>query len=182
MEAVIVVDVINEFVYGNISSKRARRILEPLRNFLDKAREHKIPIIYVSDSHLPLDPEIKVWGKHAMKGTGSAKIVEEVEPREGDYILEKRTYSGFYETGLDLLLRGLKVDTLIITGLYLEICVKHTVADAFFRNYRIIIPKDCVESFEDSSYEKELEYLKMIYGAKIVSSNNIIASWAKLNS
>jgi len=77
-----------------------------------------------------------------MKGTEGSELVDELMPKEGDYVLEKRAYSAFHETGLDMLLRALGVYTVILTGLHTNICVRHTAADAFFKGYRIIVPID----------------------------------------
>lgn len=77
-----------------------------------------------------------------MKGTEGSELVDELKLKEGDYVLEKRAYSAFHETGLDMLLRTIGVDTVILTGLHTNICVRHTAADAFFKGYRIIVPKD----------------------------------------
>ena len=99
---------------------------------------------------------------------------DELKPDEKDHVLEKRCYSGFFETGLDLLLRDLKVDTVIITGLHTHICCRHTAADAFFRGYKIIIPRDGVEAFTAKDHEEGLEYLKNIYDAEIKTVDEII--------
>ena len=64
-------------------------------------------MIYSSDAHLTVDFELKKWGGHALRGTQGAEVIPELKPAESDYVLEKRTYSGFFETGLDPLLRKL---------------------------------------------------------------------------
>ena len=72
------------------------------------ARKNNTPVIYSVDSHFPQDVEVvRKWGKNAIKGTEGAEVLVELEPDKIiDYIVEKRTYSGFYETGLDPLLRS----------------------------------------------------------------------------
>lgn len=177
MDAVLVIDMLKDFVYGKLKCERATRIIPNIKKLLDEARVHNVPVIYVGDAHLPNDPEIKLWGFHAMKNSEGAQIIDELAPREGDYILEKRTYSAFHETGLDLLLRQLNVDTVIITGLHTNICDRHTAADAFFRGYKIKVPEDCVDSFTEKDHIEGIEYLKKIYGAEITASNEIIKSW-----
>jgi Amidases related to nicotinamidase len=179
MEAVLVIDMLKDFVYGSLKCERAHRIIPNIKKLLEEARKHNIPVIYIGDAHLPTDPEISLWGPHAMKGTEGAKIIDELAPTEKDYILEKRTYSGFHETGLDLLLRSLNVKTVIITGLHTNICDRHTAADAYFRGYKIKVPEDCVDSFTEQDHIEGLEYLKRIYGAEITTSNKIIESWKK---
>ncbi|MGB9725271.1 MAG: isochorismatase family protein [Fervidicoccaceae archaeon] len=173
--AVLVIDMLKEFVTGRLGSERARRIVSPLSEFLEKAREAGAFIIYVKDSHLPrIDFELRKWGDHAIKGSEDAEIVRELSPKEGDYVIEKRRYSAFFMTDLDLLLRELGVDTLILTGVSTDICVMHTAADAFYRGYRIIVPRDLVESMSEEGQEKGLKAMKELYGAEIVTSSEAL--------
>lgn len=178
-EAIIVDDILEEFVYGKISSPRARNIIGPTKKLLEKARKAKIPVIYVSDAHLPSDPEIKVWGPHAMKGTKGAQVVKNLSPQKSDYAFEKRVYSSFQGTGLELLLHDLGVDTVTIVGLLTEICVRHSAADAFMFGFKIKIPQDCVEALSEKAQREGLEYLKSMYGAEITTSTKLIQSWKK---
>jgi nicotinamidase-related amidase len=178
-EAVIVVDMLEEFVNGRLGNERTRSILPALRRFLASARQAGKAVVYVGDAHLPSDPEMAIWGPHAMKGSPEAETVEELQPQPGDYVLEKRTYSAFYETGLDLLLRSLGVDTVVITGLHTNICDRHTAADAFARGYRIVVPEDCVNAFTEEDHRSGLEYLKAIYGARITTSDELVQEWAQ---
>jgi len=107
-------------------------------------------------------------------GTKGAEVIDELKPAESDFIIRKRRYSAFYETDLDLLLRELKVDTLVVVGLVTDICVQHTVADAFFRGYRIIIPKDCVEALTEEAQERGIKYLQRIYGCEITTVSDLM--------
>jgi nicotinamidase-related amidase len=121
--------------------------------------------------------ELGLWGEHGMAGSEGAEVIPELEPREGDYVLGKRTYSAFYETGLDPLLRSQGVNKVIITGLHTNICDRHTAADAFFRGYKIVVVEDGVEAFSDKDHLEGLEYLRKIYGAEIKKADDIIREW-----
>ena len=115
--AVIVIDMLNDFVTGPIASPRIHHIIEPIKDLCDYARKHNMPVIYSNDSHTPeVDKEFKVWGPHAVVGTKGAEVIDELEPQPGDHIIPKKTYSGFFQTPLELVLRELDVDTVIITG------------------------------------------------------------------
>ena len=171
--AVIVIDMLEDFVNGSLKNDRAKRIIPNIAKLLAYARKHDWVVIYSNDAHLPGDPEEKVWGPHALAGTPGAQVIRELKPKAGDYVLGKRTYSSFYETGLDLILREHGVDSVIITGQHTHICVRHTSADAFARNYSIVIPEDCVESFSDEDHNGGLAYLKMCYAAKIVKTSDL---------
>ena len=88
--AVIVVDMLNDFVTGPMASPRVKTIIEPIRELCAKARKQGIPIIYTNDSHTPeLDTEFKLWGPHAVEGTKGAKVIAELKPKKGDIIIPK---------------------------------------------------------------------------------------------
>ena len=172
--AVIVVDMLNDFVKGELSCEQSEAIVPPIRALLSDARREGVPIFYCNDHHIPdVDPELKLWGHHAIAGTEGAKIVSEVAPQHGDYVILKHCYSGFFQTDLQLLLNSLGIKNLIITGLYTNICVRHTAADAFCWGYQIYVPKDCVCAFTPEEYEGDIAYLKTVYGATILSSDKI---------
>jgi len=178
--AIIIIDMLNDFVTGALQVERAKSIIKPMQRLAVTARKNNVPIIYSNDAHYPQDVEItRKWGNHAIKGTEGAQVIMELKPEEGkDYIVEKRTYSGFYETGLDPLLRSLYkgegVKTLVLAGLHTHMCVRHTAADAFFRGYQIIIAKDGVEAFTQEDQDQGLRYLEYVYNAKVMVINDII--------
>jgi len=179
MEAVIVIDMLNDFVTGDIKCVRADRIIPKIKRLIRGARRKDVPVIYSNDAHLPNDFEMGRWGRHAIKGTKGAEVIPELKPTEKDYVVEKRVYSGFFETGLDSLLRSLHAETVILTGLHTHLCVRHTAADAFFRGYKIIIPNDAVESFTEKDHKEGLEYLKYAYNAEVTETDKIIERWEK---
>jgi nicotinamidase-related amidase len=178
--AVILIDVQNDFFSGVLKIKRATNIIEPLQRLVVAARKNQVPVIYSIDAHYPQDVEItRKWGSHAIKGTEGAEVIPELAPDKAlDYVVEKRTYSGFYETGLDPLLRSLYkgdgVKTVILGGLHTNMCIRHTSADAFFRGYHIVIPEDGVEAFNEEDHRQGLKYLDYVYNAKVMLTNDII--------
>ncbi len=183
--AVVLVDVQNDFVTGALKVKRAKDVIAPLQRLVVAARKNGVPVIYSVDAHYPQDVEVvRKWGIHAVKGTVGAEVVAELEPDKAkDYVVEKRTYSGFYETGLDPLMRSLYdgegVKTVVLGGLHTQMCVRHTAADAFFRGYHIVVAKDGVEAFTQEDQEQALKYLEYVYNAKIMMVNEIIREIVK---
>lgn len=172
--AVIVIDMLNDFVTGPIASPRVHHIIPEIKNLCDKARAQGIPVIYTNDCHTPeIDKEFKVWGPHAVEGTPGAEIITELAPCKGDFIVPKKTYSGFYETTLELILRELGVDTVVITGWQADCCCRHTSADAFFRGFGIVVPRETTDTTTEEGYQGGLEYIKNIYGATICSVNDL---------
>jgi len=173
--ALIVIDMINDFVTGVFKSDRAAKIVPNVKTLLDFARKKKIPIVYATDAHLPnVDPEFDVWGSHAVAGTWGAEIVDELKPHRGDFRVLKRKYSAFQGTDLDQLLRELKVGTVVLTGVVTDICIQHTAADAFFRGYKIIVPKDCVEAVDQPTQEAAIKFLRKAYGPEITTSEELM--------
>ena len=76
--AVIVIDMLNDFVTGPIASPRVNHIIKPIKELCDKARANGIPVIYANDSHTPeVDKEFKVWGPHAVEGTPGAEVIDQ---------------------------------------------------------------------------------------------------------
>jgi nicotinamidase-related amidase len=177
--AILVVDMLNDFVYGKLKCKRAERIIPNIKQLLDFARKNGVPIFFCNDEHLPIDTyEIKLWGPHAMKGTGGAKVIDELKPRKSDYVIPKRTYSAFDGTGLDKALKGVYngrgANAVIITGLHTNICDRHTAYDAFVRDLDVIVPEDGVDAFTEGDHVSGLDYLKRVYGAKINKVSDVI--------
>jgi nicotinamidase-related amidase len=166
---------INDFVTGVFKNDRAVKIIPNIRSLLTYAREQKIPVIYATDAHLPnADPEFDVWGSHAVAGTWGAEIVDELKPQSSDFHVPKRKYSAFQGTDLDQLLRELKVDTVILTGVLTDICIQHTAADAFFKGYKIIVPQDCVDSTNAPTNEAAIKFLIKAYGSEITTSKELL--------
>ena len=100
MKALVVIDMLNDFVTGKIANPRAERIIPNVQELLARARADRREwlVVYANDAHMPNDFELKVWGEHAMAGTPGAEIIPELAAEPGDFVLPKRTYSSFHET------------------------------------------------------------------------------------
>ena len=166
--AVIVVDMLNDFVTGALRCARAERIIVPLQRLLTAARAADVPVLYANDAHLPgIDKEFRLWGPHAVRGSQGAEVIPALAPGPTDHVVPKRRYSAFRGTDLALRLRELGVDTVILTGLHCHLCVRHTAADAYDLDLRIVVPTDATEAFTEADYADGLAYLKMAYGADL---------------
>ena len=173
--AILVIDMIREFVTGRLGGPHAQGVVPGIKRLVDAARRFGSPVIYVTDAHLPgVDHEFEIWGSHAVAGSPEAEMVPELEPEESDQHLYKRRYSAFYATGLDALLRELKVDTVILTGVLTNICIQHTAADAYFRRYKVVVPTDCVNALTPEEQETSLAFMKRMYNAMLTDSSKVI--------
>jgi nicotinamidase-related amidase len=177
MQAVLVVDMIKEFVTGKLGFEGARAIVGNLRKLLDAARSHGIPVFYICDSHKPGDPELKIWGEHAMAGSESAEVIPDLTPQTGEPTLFKRTYSAFFETGLHETLQKKKIRELVVVGVVTDICIQHSVADALFRGYGAIVLEDCTAAIDERGHQSALDYMRRVYGAKVMQLSELMASW-----
>ncbi|MBR5699469.1 MAG: cysteine hydrolase, partial [Bacteroidales bacterium] len=163
--AILVVDMLNDFVTGALGCDRARDIVPATAELLKAARAKDVPVIFCNDAHRPgIDRELKLWGDHALVGTPGAEVIPELDLCEKDYVVPKRRYSGFFQTDLDILLKELGVKTVVITGLHTHMCCRHTSADAYCLGYDVVVAKEATNSFTEEDYLGGLAYLKTCYG------------------
>lgn len=174
--AILVVDMLNDFVTGALTCDRAKAIVPATAKLLDAARAAGVPVIFCNDAHIPgIDRELKIWGDHALAGTKGAEVIPELNLCSKDYVVPKRRYSGFFQTDLDILLKELGVQTVIMTGLHAHMCVRHTSADAFCLGYDVVVAKEATDSFTEEDYKNGLAYLKLCYGADAYTNDELIA-------
>lgn len=183
--AILVVDMLEDFVRGELGDEKFEKVIPPLRNLVETARERNVPVVYCNDSHEKDDPEIDLWGEHAMKGTEGAKVIEELEPGEKDEIVEKSCYGCFEGTDLDDRLKnmyeGRGVDTVVVTGLHTHLCDRHTAYGAFARGYDVIFVEDATDAFTQEQHQEGLEYAEEYYGAEIKSSKELVEELKNLD-
>ncbi|WP_417802721.1 cysteine hydrolase family protein [Thermophilibacter provencensis] len=136
-----------------------------------------VPVIFCNDAHVRgLDRELELWGEHGI--AGESRIFPEVEVGEGDIVIPKRRYSGFFQTDLDLTLRELGVTTVIAVGADTNICVLHTLADAYFNNYASVVVTDATMTFLCGTQEGALEHCEKCYGSQPVTVAELEAALA----
>ncbi|WP_165045293.1 MULTISPECIES: cysteine hydrolase family protein [unclassified Adlercreutzia] len=140
------------------------------------AREQGMPVIFTNDAHLPgLDRELELWGPHGIANTPEAQTSPLLNPQKSDFTVEKRRYSAFFQTGLRLLLDELGVRALICCGMDTNICVRHTVADAYFNNFDVVVVSDATATFLVGNQEEGLEYMKACYAAAVINTEEACA-------
>ena len=182
MKALIVIDMLEDFVHGALANPRAHTILGPLRQLLDHARADGWVVVFSNDAHEPGDPELSIWGEHAMAGTTGAQVIHELEPIPDDreVLCPKRAYGAFDGTDLNARLRALGVDEVVLAGQHTHICVRHTAYGALRLGYTITIPSDAVCAFEGVDEQDALAYLRSVYGARITTVAKLVHEPAAL--
>jgi nicotinamidase-related amidase len=176
VKALIVLDMLDDFVHGALANSRALAIIPPIQGLLAHARDEGWVVVFSNDAHHPDDPELKVWGEHAMAGTPGARVIAELEPRPGELISPKRGYGAFDGTGLDEELRSLGVEEVVLTGQHAHICVRHSAYGALLRGYEITVPRDAVTAFEGVDLDDAIEYLRTIYAARITTVHELVGA------
>jgi nicotinamidase-related amidase len=153
--ALIVVDMQNDFVRpeGKLFVPDAPATVPKIQALLAFARQHGLFTVFTQDTHYPGDPEFPIWGEHCVAGTWGWQIIDELAPREGELVLQKRRYDAFYGTPLDHELRLRKIEQLIICGTVASICVHYTAASAALRWYGVIIPVDATSALHPFDLE-----------------------------
>lgn len=175
MKALIIIDMLNDFVDGSLANPRAEAIVPALERLLAHARREGWVVVFSNDAHEPGDPEIAVWGEHGMAGTPGAEVIPELAPRLGEreIVSPKRFYGAFDSTGLEEQLRALGVDEVVLAGQHTHICVRHTSYEAFRRGFRITVARDAVCTFEGVDEEQALDYLRGVYGASVTTVDEL---------
>ena len=144
-------------------------------SIVNEARKINMPVIFSNDAHLlNVDNELKLWGNHGIKDSEAAKVLDEFGLQETDYIVPKRRYNGFFQTDLDLLLRELNIDTLIVCGADTNICVLQTLAGAYFLNYKTIVAADACATFLIGNQEQGLEYFSKCYDSRVILTEEVL--------
>nr|WP_217359637.1 cysteine hydrolase [Ruegeria arenilitoris] len=139
------------------------------RDLVDAAHDNNVPVIFVQEIHRPdkidfgreLDGDEDI---HCLEGDPRTEVAkDEMGYRKGDYIVLKRRYSAFFGTDFEILLRGLKVDTLLLCGGLTDVCVHYTFVDGHQSDYFCRVVEDCVGGSSFQAHEaalKAMEYLQ----------------------
>lgn len=169
-KAVIVIDMLVDFIYflGNLYiGDEAAQVIFPIVDLVETERAAGSPIIYLCDSHRREDAEFDMFPSHCVEGTKGAGIVSELTPHEDDIIIPKRRYSGFAGTDLDITLRELGIDELVLVGVCTNICVLYTAADARNLHYEVSVPRNCVASFDAEAHGWALKEMERTLGVNV---------------
>lgn len=180
--ALVVLDMLNDFVDGALANRAAVPIIDPIAALAAKARlDPNWVVVFVNDAHQPDDLEFKVFGEHALVGSGGAAVVPALAPREGDIVVPKRFYSAFTQTDLDATLRVHNVERMVITGQHTNCCCRHTAYDAFIRGIETVVASDATCVFEplardnyDQVQQDALAYLDTFYKSAVISSEDLL--------
>ncbi len=156
--AQIVVDMQNDFVAPGapMQSPAGHAMVPHLKQALACCREYGIPIIYTAHVHRPGGADLGLLahdqriaqGNALVAGSPGVAIFPEIAPRDDEIVITKHRFSAFYGTDLEIILRGLGVTTVVITGVTTENCCHATARDAFFRDFQVVFLSDATATVD----------------------------------
>ena len=181
------------FAAAGIPIHGIQGVVEPIARLLPAARRAGLTVAYLAmqfapdladaggpdapnfRKHVPLRvgeaataPDGRT-GRTLVAGSWGTEILPALAPEDGDLVVPKHRYSGFYETALDASLRERAIDTLVFTGCTTSVCVESTLRDAFYRDYRCLLLEDCVaeplgSDLARTNHEASLLVVERLFG------------------
>ncbi|CEF40652.1 isochorismatase hydrolase [Acetobacter senegalensis] len=144
------------------------------RSVIDAARAADIPVIFFQEIHraslIDFGRELDgSEGLHCVEGRPGTPIARDVVGlREDDYVIQKRRYSCFFGTELEILLKALKAKTLILIGGFTDVCVHYTFVDGHQHDYHCRVVHDCVAGSSIKAHTASLEAMEYLqHGANV---------------
>lgn len=174
--ALLLIDVINdlEFEGGDSLLKYALPMAQRISDLKKRLKHNGIPVIYVNDNFGKWRSDFKKLVRHCLDDDVRGKpIAELLAPDEEDYFVLKPKHSGFFSTSLDLLLRYLGARSLILAGIAGNNCVLFTANDAYMRDFKIFVPRDCVASETHEANEAALAQMELVLKADLRPSTDL---------
>jgi nicotinamidase-related amidase len=174
--ALLLVDVINplDFAEADQLLRFALPAAERLRDLKRRARAADVPVIYANDNFGRWRSDLSAVVARCLEpGCKGRPLVELLRPDEEDYFVLKPKHSAFFSTTLDLLLRYLGVETVVIGGIAGNICVFFTANDAYLRDLRLVVPADCTASNTAQDNEAALAQMKHVLKCDVGPSADV---------
>jgi len=160
-------------------------IVPTLRRLVDAFRRAGLPVIFTRHVHHPHDLDRGImgwwWEAACIEGSPESEIHPDLAPMPDEKVVLKHRYSAFYNTDLETVLRCLKVEDVVVTGVMTNMCCESTARDAYYRDYRVFFPADATGSINEEMHLASL--LNLAFGFAYVTTSNVIctqlsdASW-----
>lgn len=172
-KALLVIDMLNDFSRkeGTLFVSENEKIIPVIKSWIENFRKNDDYIVYICDNHSKDDKEFKKWPPHAIADTWGSEIVEELKPdydRGKEFVIKKTTYSSFYKTDLEDLLKQLEITDLYLTGCVINICVYFCAMEATLRGFRVHVIKDGVSALNEGDKDYVFKDMKLVLGADFI--------------
>ena len=174
--ALLLVDVINDMAFRGSSAlvRQALPMARRLAALSRRARRAGIPVIYINDNFGKWRSDFRRLVDHCINDDVPGREVARIlRPSDGDYFVLKPKHSAFYGTTLDILLDYLGTETVLLTGIAGNICVLFSANDAYMRDLRLFVPRDCTVSNTKAENGYALQQMKRMLKADITPSRRI---------
>lgn len=174
--AVLVIDMQNDFCDPQAPTTLWPSIgttIEPIRQLCAAARARRLPVFYTQGLVAADASSAGLWrykqryhaeGRIQIEGSRGAAIIDDLAPQPGDRVIRKWRPSAFFRTDFEVFLGVLEIDTLLICGTSVSGCVRATVTDAFMRDIRCMVVRECVADRTEAVIESNLFDIDQKYG------------------
>jgi gluconolactonase len=163
---------------------KSQNVVDNVRRLADAARNAGMPVIHIhyiveqGASGLKLNAPLFNGVKDAnalVRGTWGAAPADGLEPQPGDHVVEKMRMNGFYDTNLDILLRGLGADTIVITGAWTNMSIEHTARHGADAGYEVVVVSDGTSTTSDEWQHAALNYA-LTNVAQVADTSEVIGA------
>jgi nicotinamidase-related amidase len=156
---------------------------EKARLLIAAARQAQVPVVFIQEAHRP---DLVDFGReldgaedvHCLEDDPGTPISDQIGYRPEDYFIRKRRYSAFYGTDLEILLKGLKAQTLILIGGLTDVCVHYTFVDAHQGDYYTRVVEDCVVGSSYAAHNASLAAMEYLQSGARRTTDEILAAFA----
>lgn len=174
--ALLIIDMISDFEFED-GQKLLRAALPAARNIVrlkKRARAAHVPTIYVNDNFGQWRSDFRQLVQRCLHDKVRGQpIADLLAPDDEDYFVLKPANSAFFSTPLETLLKLIGVKTLVLSGVATHQCILFTAVDAYVRDYRLVVPRDCVAAASAKDTELAVRYFKTVLKADVRSASRI---------
>lgn len=144
------------------------------------ARRAEIPVVFFQEVHrrsgVDFGRELDgAEGIHCVEGEPGTELWPDLRPLEGDYHIAKRRYSCFFGTELDILLKGLRADRVVLIGSLTDVCVHYTFVDAHQRDFHCRVVEDCVIGSSVERHQAALDAMRYLQRDSLCTSAELLS-------
>ncbi|WP_067839249.1 cysteine hydrolase family protein [Amphibacillus sediminis] len=178
--ALIIIDMQRDFLYpGGFGEKlgndvsTTNAIIPTVKKVLDKAREKALFVVHTREGHRPdlsdVPPskqrrggnigEQGPMGRILVRGEYGHDIVDELQPIEGEVVLDKPGKGAFYQTDFEIILKNKNIETLLVAGVTTHVCVQTTIREANDRGYECLMLEDCCAAFDTKDHDDSIRMI-----------------------
>lgn len=147
-----------------------------------RARACGVPVVFFQEAHrrdlVDFGRELDgAEGVHLLEGDPTTEIAPRLGMRPDDYVIRKRRYSCFFGTDFEILLKGLRADTLVLIGGLTDVCVHYTFVDAHQHDYFCRVVDDCVAGSSIEAHEASLRAMEYLQTGARRSSQEVLTAF-----